>query len=278
MITNSDSNNNYSPEIEYAKIDYKKLPRRRVQPTGHSKVYFLPNPLILPEQYKVFTNARFILESVNKISSINVIDFDKSKNQFDKLKNTIIFNNWCKKIPKQYIKTTLTDNFGILFISKNTLDINEDDEILAFSTIKLMNDNRYNKSYLGSNRRYLEIDLICANSLYKHMGTQMLDVLVDIAISANCKYIHLEALDDVVEFYRKYGFTDEENPTAIKEKGVTSMDYKILSEKEYKETKKYKENYENLQEFGGSKKRTNKKRTNKKRTNKKRTSKKRKFH
>ena len=39
--------------IEYAQIDYRNLPRRRVQPTGHSKIYFLPNPKIFI--YMIFT-------------------------------------------------------------------------------------------------------------------------------------------------------------------------------------------------------------------------------
>lgn len=40
------------------------------------------------------------------------------------------------------------------------------------------------------------------------------------------------------------------------------MEYKILSEQQYKTTEKYKENYETLQEFGGSKKKRRKNNNN----------------
>lgn len=247
--------------IEYVKIDYKKLPRRRVQPTGHSKIYFLPNPKIAPEQYKTFVNAKKILDSVKQIPSINVIEFEQTNNVFKILKEIIAQYDWCRKIPRQFIQETLIKNDGIIYISRNVIGM--DDELLAFSTIKLVNDNRYKMS--GPRKPYLEIDLLCANSLYKHMGTQILDILVDIAVKLNCSHIHLEALDEVVDFYKKYGFTEEINPRFQKETGITSMDFKILSEQEYTASSKYKENYGAIQEFGGrKKKRTNKNKQNKK--------------
>lgn len=259
--------------IEYAQIDYRNLPRRRVQPTGHSKIYFLPNPKILPEQYKTFINAKLVLDSVKNNSPINVIDFDQATTVYNNLKDIIIYNNWCRKIPRHFIREKLFNNYGIIFISKNVIGIEFPNELLAFSTIKFVNDNRY-KGYFGSRKGYLEIDLLCANSLYKHMGTQILDILVDIAVKLNCSHIHLEALDEVVDFYKKYGFTEEINPVSGKEKGITSMDYKILSEQEYKSSTKYKENYGTIQEFGGrKKKRTNKNIKNKKRAYKTRRSK-----
>lgn len=253
--------------IEYVKIDYRNLPRRRVQPTGHSKIYYLPNPKILPEQYKSFINAKIVLDSIKKISLINVIDFDQTNTVYNKLEDIIIYNNWCRKIPRHYIRESLVNNYGIIFISKNVIGMDFPNELLAFSTIKFVNDNRY-KSYFGPRKGYLDIDLICANSQYKHMGTQILDILVDIAIKTNSSHIHLDALDEVVNFYKKYGFTEEIKPS-IKEKEITSMDYKILSEQEYKSSSKYNENYGIIQEFGGRKKqKTTKNITNK--NNKKR--------
>jgi hypothetical protein len=264
----------YSP-IEYAQIDYRNLPSRRVQPTGHSKIYFLPNPKILPEQYKTFVNAKKILDSVKQIPSINVIEFEQTNKIFKILKEMISQYNWCRKIPRQFIQETLIQNDGIIYISRNVIGMDVDDELLAFSTIKLVNDNRYKMS--GHRKGYLEIDLLCANSLYKHMGTQILDILVDIAVKLNCSHIHLEALDDVVDFYKKFGFTEEVNPVSKKEKGVTSMDFKILSDQEYKASSKYKENYGSIQGVAwGKKKKTNKNRKNKKRPHKTRRSKSRK--
>lgn len=258
------------PPIEYVKIDYRKLPRRRVQPTGHSKIYFLPNPKISPEQYKIFVNAKRILDSVKQISSINVIEFQQTNNVFKTLKQIISQYDWCGKIPRQFLQETLIQNDGIIYISRNIIGM--DDELLAFATINLVNDNRYKMS--GPRKPYLEIDLLCANSLYKHMGTQILDILVDIAVKLNCSHIHLEALDEVVNFYEKYGFTKEINPRFPKEKGTTSMDFKILTEQEYKASSKYNENYGTIQEFGGRKKRgTNKNIKKKKKTNKTRRSK-----
>lgn len=259
--------------IEYVNIDYTKLPRRRVQPTGHSKIYFLPNPKIAPEQYKTFVNANKILDSVKQIPSIKIIEFKQTNNVFKTLKEIISQYNWCGKIPRQFIQQTLIQNEGIIFISRNVIGM--DDELLAFSTIKFVNDNRYKIS--GPRKGYLEIDLLCANSSYKHMGTQILDILVDIAVKLNCSYIHLEALDEVVNFYEKYGFTKEINPRFPKEKGITSMDFKILTEQEYKALPKYNENYGTIQEFGGRKKRgTNKNIKNKKKAYKTRRSKSRK--
>jgi hypothetical protein len=258
------STSEYEP-IDYVKINYKTLPRRKIQPTGHSKIYFQPNPRILPEKYKEFDNARLVLEAAKNVSSINVVDFDNMRSNFQMLSNIIlngvVNGSCCKGISPNYVNNRLKDNYGILYIIKR--DINNDN-MLVFATIRLLADNKYN------NERYLELDLICANSQYKNMGTKLLNSLVDLAIQADCKYIHLEALDGVVEFYKKYGFVLD-NSMAIKEQGFTRMEYKILSEQEYKTTEKYKENYETLQEFGGSKKRrkTNK-RKNKKRKNKKR--------
>ena len=241
--------------IEYVKIDYRNLPRRRVQPTGHSKIYYLPNPKILPEQYKTFINAKKILDSVKNNSSINVIEFEQTNTIYNKLKEIIIYNNWCRKIPRNFIRESLVNNYGIIFISKNVIGMDFPNELLAFSTIKFVNDNRY-KSYFGPRKGYLDIDLICANSQYKHMGTQILDILVDIAIKTNSSHIHVDALDEVVNFYKKFGFTEEIKPSSMKEKGITSMDYKILSEQEYKASSKYNENYGIIQEFGGRKKKT----------------------
>jgi predicted GNAT family N-acyltransferase len=275
MTTTSSNVSISQPEVEYVKIDYKTLPRRRIQPTGHSDIYFLPNPKIQPTQYNIFTNAKIVLDAAKKVSSINVIDLDNSTIEFDKLKNKIINNYWCRGITPNYVERTLEDNYGILFIDKNIISSTHNKELLAFATIRLLQDNRYD------HKRYLEIDLLCANVKYKHMGTKMLDTLVDIAIHSNCKYIHVEALDNVVEFYRKYGFVEDKSSLAIKEKGLTRMEFKILSEEEYKESEKYKENYGKIEEYGGkpprkllkinkiNKTNKNKKNKNKKNRNKK---------
>jgi predicted GNAT family N-acyltransferase len=272
MTTTDSSISSYQsqPSIEYAKIDYKNLPRRQVQPTGHSKIYFLPNPKISMEQYNIVSNSKTVLDSVKTVNGINIIDFDKSRINFDKLQNKIFANSLCRNIPNYYVGETLEQNDGILFISKNILDpdYSDNEDIIAFATIKLVNDNRYN------NNRYLEVQLICSSKKYKHMGTKMLDALLDIAKNMDCKYIHLEAIDNVVEFYKKFGFVEDMSKFVIKKKGTVEMEFKILSEEDYKESSKYKENYGTIQEYGGRKKRkTNKRKTNKRKTNKRKTNK-----
>lgn len=252
IVTNEQSS------IEYAKIDYKNLPRRRIQPTGHSKIYFLLNPI---EQADTFLRTKLVLESVKRIPLIKVIDFVKTKIEFDKLQQHILNNSLCINIHEDYIVDSLTNNNGILFISKYVLvpDYTSNEEILAFSTIKLLNDNRYN------NNRYLEVELICSNKKYKHMGTKMLDILVDIAKNMGCKYIHLEALNNVVKFYENYGFIRKK---PLKKTDMVEMEFKILSEEEYKESSKYRENYGTVEEYGGTKKnkilKINKRKTNNK--------------
>ena len=97
------------------------------------------------------------------------------------------------------------------------------------------------------------------------MGTKMLDILVDIAKNMGCKYIHLEALNNVVKFYENYGFIRKK---PLKKTDMVEMEFKILSEEEYKESSKYRANYGIIEEYGGTKKnkilKINKRKTNNK--------------
>jgi len=262
-----DNNNN----IEYATFD--KLKRRKIQPSGHNKVFFLPNPKITPEQYKIFTNAKIILDAATNVPSIQMIRFEDSSFILNDLRDEIVINNetsWCRGISPYYINTKLYENNGILFITKNKLN-NQNNEtnlaLLAFATIRLLNDNRYNR------KNYLEVDIICANPGYKNLGTKLLNAIFDLAKKADCKYIHLEAVDDIIDFYKKYGFVEDKGPLVRKEKGLTLMEYRIIPEEEYKTSQKYKENYENIEAFGGKRKlgkSYKKKKSGKKKTYKKR--------
>ena len=87
-----------------------------------------------------------------------------------------------------------------------------------------------------------------------------------------CKYIHLESLNNVVNFYENYGFIRKK---PLKKTDMVEMEFNILSEEEYKESSKYIENYGTIEEYGGTKinKRKTKKHKIKKNKTIKRTSK-----
>ena len=103
----------------------------------------------------------------------------------------------------------------------------------------------------NSGYKYLKIPLICANLSYKGMGYKMIEALVDIAKECGCKYIELESVKNSVGFYLKMGFKTTNKRAGL---DLTSMQYEILSDEEFKQTSKYKKAYLEPGSFGGNKK------------------------
>jgi hypothetical protein len=263
--SDEESNEEYIEEYNPAYVDSNQFryARKKIQPSGHNKLFFLPNPNITTNQYNTFTEAKKVKEVVEKIPNIKIIEPENLKSETKKLVTIIGRRGLCRNIPIEYVYHSLAVNHGIIYYKRKKIgDINNDklEEILGFATITLDKKNREN--YL-----FLEIPLICANLNYKNYGTLLIKAIIEIAKNCGCKYIMLETVPESKKFYEKLGFYSFVPNFNIENKVMDSyMRYDILSDEEFKQTEQYKKAYENIVEFGGKLKKKSSKKSIKRKT------------